>query len=503
VTSELGQIEWREDGGELKPFHVLGETATAAVWSPQPGSQSHFLKCPVFECIYEGTRGPGKTDALLMDFAQHVGQGFKAEWRGVLFRRTYPELQDVIDKSLKWFPLIWPRATYNRAEHYWTWPTGERLFFRHFMREGDYWDYHGHAYPWQGWEELTTWPDAAGYKRMFACARSTSKGIPIKVRSTTNPYGVGHNWVKDRFKLPIPPGRMSGAIIHMRDRDGHAEPPRVAVHGHLWENKVLLHADPGYVDRLRGAARNPQEAKAWLLGDWDIVAGGMLDDLWRAEVHVVPNVPLHEIPAGWRLNRSYDHGQAKPFSVGWWAQSPGEPFQWEGRLYGAVRGDLYRIAEWYGWNGKTNEGCRLLSEDIAQGILDREDDWGIKGRVKPGPADSSIFDHYEPNKSVAGDMGRRGVRWEAADKGPGSRKQGWEQIRRYLKGALPAARGVREAPGLFVFERCDHFRRTVPVLPRSEKDPDDVDTDAEDHVGDEVRYRVRAKIRQPERRQWK
>lgn len=502
AQTDLGTMEWREHEGALTPFHLLGGEARPATWAPQPGSQVHFLKCPVFECLYEGTRGPGKTIALLFDFAQHVGR-YKAEWRGVLFRRTYPELQDVIEKALVWIPRVWPQATYNRAEHYWTWPSGEKLFFRHFQNENDYWSYHGHAYPWQGWEELTTWPDAAGYKRMFACARSAVKGIPIKVRSTTNPYGVGHNWVKARFQLPIMAGRMSGPVIRAFDKDGNPEPPRVAVHGHLWENRVLLHADPGYVERIRQAARNPQEARAWLLGDWDIVAGGMFDDLWRNDVHVLPNFPLDEVPKGWLINRSYDHGSSKPFSVGWWAQSNGEPFVYNGVLYGPVRMDLIRIAEWYGWSGEPNEGCKLLSEEIAQGILDREVDWGIAGRVKAGPADSSIFDQYERNKSVAGDMQKAGVRWEAADKGPGSRKQGWEQLRRGMKGALPQPNGPRESPGLFVLERCAQFRRTVPVLPRSDKDPDDVDTEAEDHAGDEARYRVRAKIRQAERRQWK
>ena len=47
-----------------------------------------------------------------------------------------------------------------------------------------------------------------------------------------------------------------------------------------------------------------------------------------------------------------------------------------------------------------------------------------------------------------------------------------------------------ERPGLFVFESCRHFLRTVPTLPRDAKDPDDVDTLAEDHIGDETRYRI-------------
>ena len=69
-------------------------------WVPQPGSQEAFVNCPIGEALIEGPRGGGKTDGLLMDFAQHVGKGYGAEWRGILFRRTFPELSDVIQKSL-------------------------------------------------------------------------------------------------------------------------------------------------------------------------------------------------------------------------------------------------------------------------------------------------------------------------------------------------------------------------------------------------------------------
>jgi hypothetical protein len=79
----------------------------------------------------------------------------------------------------------------------------------------------------------------------------------------------------------------------------------------------------------------------------------------------------------------------------------------------------------------------VTATEIARGILERERDWGIYGRARIGVADSSIFDDYEPGRSVAGDMERVGVRWFPADKGSGSRAQGWQQIREYLKAAIP------------------------------------------------------------------
>lgn len=463
-------------------------------WAPQPGSQFAFAMAwqQAFEVLYEGTRGPGKTDSLIMDFYQHVGRGFGAEWRGVLFRQTYPQLSDVIAKTEKWFPLVCPGAKYNRAEHVWTFPQGEVLMLRHMKNPADYWNHHGHAYPWIGWEELCNWPDDKCYKVMMSCSRSTRPGMPRAYRATTNPYGPGHNWVKARWRLPHGRGR----IIRDSFVDGYPEPPRLAIHGTLRENRILLHADPGYVQKIRSAARNASELAAWLEGSWDILAGGMFDDLWRGEVHVVPSVPLQLIPKGWKIDRAFDWGSSAPFAVCWFAESNGEPFVYNGRTYGKVRGDVYQIQEWYGWDGRTrNEGLRMLAVEVAQGIVDREEDWEIRKRVKPGPADSSIFDDENGN-CIARDMQRKGVRWNAADKGPGSRKQGWEQIRKRLKGALPPVEGgPREMPGFFVFDWCYQTVETFPTLPRDDKDLDDVDTDAEDHIGDAIRYRIRKKLR--------
>lgn len=495
------RIEWRRgDRGILGPVLIEGTRERDIVWAPQPGAQEAFLTCPIYEILLFGNRGGGKTDALIFKYLQHVNQGYGAAWRGIIFRRTFPELADIIERCKKWIPRIFPGAVYNEGKHVWTFPQGEKLSLSYFRKSEDYWAYHGHEYPFIAWEELTTWPDDSCYVRMFSCARSTVPGMPAYVVATTNAYGVGHNWVKRRFRLPILPGRMAGAIIYdSKDREGELEPPRVAIKSDLMENMVLLNATPRevYVQRLRASARNKSELRAWLYDDWNIVAGGMIDDIWAPVVHVVPNVPPHLIPKQWRLDRSYDHGQGRPFSVGWWAESNGEPFRHNGRLYGPKPGDLYRFAEWYGWQqDRPNEGLRMLSVDIARGINERETDWGIYGRVDAGPADTQIFDDYEPGKSVAGDMLSKGVYWEHADKGPNSRMQGWQQIRKMLQMSLDP---MREEPGMFVMERChDGFIRTVPVLPRSHKNIDDVDTESEDHVGDEVRYRTRRKERSAE-----
>lgn len=474
------------------------------VWQPQAGSQVTFLTCPIFECLYEGTRGPGKTDALLMDFAQHVGIGLGPDWRGILFRRTYKELADVVAKTKKWFPQIFPSAEFNKQEFTWYFPDGEMLLLRHAKNADDYWSYHGHAYPWIAFEELTNWADDGFYRKMMSCSRSTNPKVPKKFRATCNPFGSGHNWVKRRFRLPYSRGIVIKDAV---DHDGHPEPYRVAVHGALSENRILLDADPEYISKLRAAARNRAELAAWLYGRWDIVAGGMFDDVWDVRRHVVDPFDL---PASWRIDRSFDWGSSKPFSVGWWAQSDGtDAVRRDGSVLKTVRGDLFRIAEWYGCSPReSNVGLNMLASDIAVGILSREAAFRARGfiRVKPkaGPADSAIWTS-ENGPSIYSDFAAKGVMWEKADKAPGSRKHGWEAIRKRLLSAIPPwdrpnvepgtvrpYPWTREEPSLFVFRTCTASLETVPTLPRDDGDPDDVDTDSEDHAGDEWRYRVRA-----------
>jgi hypothetical protein len=251
----------------------------------------------------------------------------------------------------------------------------------------------------------------------------------------------------------------------------------------LADNPTLLENDPDYGDRLEGLG-NAALVKAMRDGDWNIVAGGMFDDVWSEAHHVL--TPF-QIPSSWRIDRAFDWGSSKPFSVGFWAESDGsEAIMADGTKRSFPRGTLFRIAEWYGWNGKPNEGLKMSDAGIADGIIKHQKDMGIQDRIRPGPADSSIFDETNGD-SPAKIQERHGVRWNKADKSPGSRKRGWQLIR----GRLQAAKADRmEEPGLFIFNTCRQFIRTFPVLPRSDRDPDDIDTDAEDHIADESRYRI-------------
>ena len=509
--TDVGRIiKFRQVGNEYKPIIIdkfMQEMEVA--WAPLRGSQELFLKASEPEVLYEGTRGPGKTLTLLMDFGQHVGQGYGGDWKGVLFRQTYPQLADVISMSKKWFKRIWPDAFFNEIKTFWQWPTGEILYFRPFAKPEDYDNFHGHNYPWIGWEELTAWPDPDCFKVMFTCSRSTIKGMPRKIRATTNPYGVGHNWVQARYQLynwPVA-GKILGPLIsNSVDDKGIPEPPRRAVHGFLQENVILMHTEPGYVSKIKAGARNESELNAWLYGSWDIAAGGMFDDIWYSHKATIV-VPDFEVPLGWRIMRAYDHGSSKPWSCGWYTESDGTDLNFpDGSVRSTVRGDLFRIGEVYGWqNHQPNIGSRDLVADIKKKIIlyEAERGWrdiqNNKCIVRRGPADTGIFDDVN-GVCIANDFETpcvingfrvRGITWEKADKGPGSREQGWEQMRKRLKATMRPPGGYREIPGLFVCASCLQWLRTVPTLPRDTKKIDDVDSDAEDHIGDENRYMLR------------
>lgn len=516
----------------------IAADGTMVVWEPLPGSQTLAMSCPAHIIIFHGSRGPGKTDAQLMRFRRNVGQGYGRHWRGVIFDREYKNLDDLVSKSMRWFPEFKDGARFisSKSDYKWVWPTGEELLFRAIKRPTDYWSYHGQEFPFIGWNELTKYPTDELFDAMMSCNRSSflpddypitidgdlyrrtgqiiqvRDGIqyllpemPLEVFVTTNPYGAGHNWVKKRFINAAPAGRLLRRVVNVfnprTQKREDITKTQVHIFGSYRENRYLA---PEYVAELE-TITDKNKREAWLGGSWDIVSGGMFDSEWEAATHIV--APF-QIPLSWRIDRSFDYGSSAPFSVGWWAESDGSDYiDAYGNHRSSVRGDLFRIAEWYGTTGKTNQGLRMLANDIAAGIIEREIRMGIHQRVKPGPADNSIWDVLNGN-SIAADMMKpvkvngaqyRGVQWLRSDKSPGSRKAGWNKIRRYLRGSknpvIKNAEGVevklpRDTPGIFVFNTCTYFLDLFPVLPRDESDPDDVDTDSEDHIGDEVRYRV-------------
>lgn len=499
------------------------EPSRPIVWSPLPGSQAQAVSCPCHHILYEGTRGPGKTDCQLFAFRKEVGKGYGRFWRGVIFDREYKNLDDLVNKALRWFPQFFDGAVWLKStkDYKWIWPTGEELLFRVLEHDNDYWKYHGQEFTFIGWNELTKFPTCKLYDDIMSCNRSsfipaehtpknkdgsyaTPDGkplpeIPLVVFSTTNPYGAGHNWVKKRFIDRAKPGQIVRVVTNVfnprTQKREDITKTQVRIFGSYKENRYL---SPVYIAEIE-KVKEKNKRRAWLWGDWDIVAGGALDDLWDETIHIIKRFP---IPKEWRVDRSFDWGSTKPFSCGWWAEANGEEVVLpNGKTWCPPRGSLIRIHEYYGCDEENignNEGIKMGAPDVARNIKKREADlllakWIVRPPA-PGPADNAIRNVVEKDsESIEVKMDREGIRWTSSDKKPGSRKNGLQLMRDRLESSLKFAKGEEKpGPGLFFMEHCRATLSTLPVLPRDPNDPDDVDTEAEDHAYDDVRYRVLA-----------
>lgn len=468
------------------------------VISAQPGPQTLLLTCPANEIFFGGARGGGKTYAFILDWIRHQ-ETWGSRAKGIFFRRSYPELEDAVDKAKE---LLQPLgARFNDQKKTFVMKNGASLKMRFMDRDSHADLYQGHEYNWMGFDEAEHWPSIAPIKKLKACLRS-AKGVTLRFLIAANPGGVGHNWLKARYIDPAKPLKPH--------RDPETGEWLVFIPSRVTDNLILMANDPKYVNRLRGAGP-AWLVRAWLFGDWDVTAGGMFDDVWRRDTHVLePFV----IPPTWKVDRSFDWGSSKPFSVGFWAESDGTPaILPDGEQRTFPKGTIFRIGEIYGWNGKADEGCKKLAVEVARDIKEAEH-WLFdpadyeylyprhrKPTIQPGPGDNAIFD-VQNGQSIAKDMELAGVRWTRSDKSPGSRKAGWEMLRKLMKAGLEVDKtgivtgpkiGPMEQPGFFCFSTCTHWLRTVPSLPRDQKNLDDVDTKAEDHAGDETRYRVQTK----------
>lgn len=453
------------------------------------------LCTPATEVLYGGAAGGGKSHLLrvaLLAWAASV-----PGLQGYLFRRHAEDLRkNHLDGPGGFQSLLGPwldagLARLHLSRGCITLWNGSRILLCHCRYESDVYKYQGTEMHLLAVDELTHF-SAPTYRFLRGRVRlgglqlpERFKGLLPRVLAAGNPGGPGHNWVKAAFVDPIP----SDVMIRATPEEGGML--RQYLPARMADNPTLFLMDPDYTQRLEGLG-NPALVRAMRDGDWNIVAGGALDDVWNPAVHLVAPFVL---PKSWRVDRSFDWGSSRPFSVGWWAQADETPalVSWNGNTLCEKHfppGTLFRIAEYYGWNGRANEGTRRLASEVARDIL-RMEAAHFPGRtVHPGPADPSIYDEVN-GESIADHMARAGVRWTKARKTPGSRKTGLEALRaRLIWTTALRERGENEGPGLFVFDTCRHFIRTVPPLPRDTKDPDDVDSAAEDHVYDETRYRL-------------
>ena len=426
------------------------------LWKPQP-KQQLALSCPAFELFYGGAAGGGKSDFLLADFLAGCNEG-RGAWRGILFRRTYKELEELIIRAKElYIPL---GAHYQKTENVFTFPTGSFLRLRYLERDDDVGSYQGHQYTWCGFDELGNYATDYCYLYMISRLRSAA-GLKCYMRATGNPGGVGHSWIKMRFI----DGKKPNTIY--TDEMGRS---RCFIPSLLDDNRILMKNDPEYEKNLTLLPRYLYEALR--CGNWDIVAGAAFEE-FRREAHVIEPFALDS--GQWFKFCSMDWGYAKPFSIGWWAVNS------EGRMI--------RYRELYGCEkGEANKGVKKSASEVAKEAYSLSVAEGVTVMV----ADPAVWSKTDKEASIAEKFESAG--WKMI-KANNERINGKMQLHQLLK-----TKGEDGKPMLLVFDTCFDFIRTIPLLLPSKTHPEDIDTAMEDHIYDETRYAIMSEYaRQPVR----
>lgn len=437
------------------------------IWSPQAGPQTALIACPIFEVFYGGARGGGKTEGSIGDWLDHAGR-YGENAIGVFFRRKFKQLEEVMARTQMLFPKIGARFNQQKAE--WTMPNGARLKFRYLERDIDAQEYQGHSYTRVYIEEATNFPTPAPINLLRGTLRS-AVGVPVGMRLTGNPGGPGHHWVKARYITPDQRGFkvLQEKFVGVEGQELILE--RVFIPSKIADNALLYKNDPYYIARLRQAG-SESLVRAWLEGNWDLVDGAFFD-CWDENKHVLsarewlPRIPPYALKF-----RAFDWGYARPFSAGWYVVSDG---QW-----GLPEGAILKYREWYGCSGVPNEGLKLTADVVAEGVIAKEThphEPSLDDAVAYGVADPSIFIR-NGGPSIAETMAGRGCLWRRADN---KRVPGWAEVRRRLVGEVGR-------PMLYFLDSCDDSIRTLPILQVDATDPEDLDTEGEDHAADELRY---------------
>ncbi len=437
-------------------------------WRPQE-RQRLFMQRPEYEALYGGAAGGGKSDALL---AEALRQVKIPHYRGLILRKTYPQLSELIDRSREMYGAAFPSAKYNDTKHCWQFESGAKIFFGAMQYTKDRTAYQGKRYDFIGFDELThfSWEE---YSYMFSRNRPGGEGTRVYIRATANPGGIGHGWVKQRFITaaePMTPVKTEYRVYKPNGEAVKLTRSRIFIPASVFDNGILLKNDPEYLAAL--AMLPEAEKKALLYGDWDSFSGQVFTEWTDDPQHYLDRRYTHviapfEIPRDWTVVRGFDFGYAKPFSVGWYAADP--------------RGCLYRIREYYGCTDAPNTGIKINPAEIAANIrrIEAEDE-NLRGREICGVADPSIFDRSR-GESVADIMAAAPnfILWSKGDNTRIAGKMQYHYRLRFDGEGLPM---------FYCFNTCREFIRTVPALVYDDARPEDIDTAQEDHIYDECRY---------------
>ena len=418
---------------------------------PEPNDKQKLFLTDTHRYVgYGGARGGGKSWCV-----RTKAKILAAKYPGIkicIVRKTYPELTANHIKPLT-KEIQKEMARYNDSKKEFRFVNGSEIIFRYLDTDKDLDRFQGTEFDILFLDEATQFSEDQ-YKMLIACVRGVND-FPKRVYITCNPGGVGHQWVKRLF-------------IDRIYNTGEEPEEYSFIQAGVRDNKALMEMQPDYIKQLE--ALPPKIREAWLNGSWDVYMGQFFEDFYNFPDHYADRVGTHvidpfEIPDGWKIYRSFDWGYNKPFSCGWWAVD--------------YDGVAYRILELYGCTGTPNEGVKWTPPKVFAEIhrIETEHRW-LAGKKIIGIADPAIWD-AETGESIADVAAKHQVFFTPGDN---KRIPGWMQVHYRL------AFDDNGFPMMYVFSNCKAFIRTIPLLQYDEHKPEDLDTDGEDHVADEVRY---------------
>ena len=462
VTTPLETV-----AAEAKAPEFDVEAAQSVVFKPNPGPQTDFLSSSEREVLYGGSAGGGKSYAMLADPLHGLND---PNFSGLLVRHTTEELRELIQKSQELYPRAIPGIKWSERKSQWTSPRGGRLWMSYLDKDMDVTRYQGQAFNWIGFDELTQWPSPFAWDYMRSRLRSASSmELGLYMRATTNPGGSGHSWVKKMFIDPAPYNKPFWATNietgeEIKYPAGHSKAgqslfKRRFIPASLFDNPYL--AESGDYEAMLLSLPEHQR-KQLLEGNWDVNEGAAFPE-WNRAIHIVE--PF-KIPSNWTKFRACDYGYGSYTGVVWIAVSPSEQL--------VVYRELY---------------CsKVTATDLADMVLEAEAE---DGTIRYGVLDSSLWHKRgDTGPSLAEQMNMKGCRWRPSDRSRGSRVAGKNEMHRRLQ-----VDEYTEEPRMVFFSTCTNTIAQLPSIPLDKRNPEDVDTNAEDHLYDALRYGIMTRPR--------
>ena len=427
------------------------------VFKPNPGPQEEFLAAPEKEVLYGGAAGGGKSYAMLVDLLRFASN---PNHRALLLRRTLGELTELIDQSRRIYPRAFPGSKFKESKSTWVFSSGATATFSYVDKDSDVTRYQGQSFSWIGIDELGHYPSPYVWNYLRSRLRTTDPDIETYMRASANPGGMGGWWIKKMFIDPAIPNDPfwatdvdTGKTLKYGPSHARANEPlfqRKFIPARLTDNPYLMHSGE-YEAMLLSLPE--VERRRLLEGDWDVAEGAAFFEFDRL-IHVVE--PF-EIPTNWPRIRAADYGFSSPSCVLWAA------VDWDSNLW--IYRELYKKG--------------LTGEDLADLIIQLE---ALDPPMQISVLDKSCWSKMGLGPSIAETMMTRGVRWVPSDS---NRMSGKIEVHRRLK-----MDDLTGQPRLRIVSTCTNLIRTLPTLPLSKTNSEDVDTKAEDHAYDALRYMV-------------